>query len=196
MAGILAGRRVAALVTHGFEQRELLEPKDALEAAGARVDVIAPEAGTVRAWTHKNWGKGIDVDRTLDDAASGDYDAVLLPVGVMNPDTLRQQPKAVAFVRDAFAAGKPIAAICHGPWMLVEAGVASGARLTSWPWLRTDLINAGADWVDEEVVVDRGLVTSRAPADIPAFNRKMIEEFAEGRHGDASGRAAGAETAH
>jgi protease I len=196
MAGILAGRRVAALVTHGFEQRELLEPKDALEAAGARVDVIAPEAGTVRAWTHKNWGKGIDVDRTLDDAASGDYDAVLLPGGVMNPDTLRQQPKAVAFVRDAFAAGKPIAAICHGPWMLVEAGVASGARLTSWPSLRTDLINAGADWVDEEVVVDRGLVTSRAPADIPAFNRKMIEEFAEGRHGDANGRAAGTETAH
>lgn len=194
MAGILDGRRVAALVTHGFEQSELLEPKRALEAAGAHVDIIAPDAGAVRGWTHKNWGETATVDRTFDDATSNDYDAVLLPGGVMNPDALRQHPKAVAFVRDAFAAGKPIAAICHGPWMLVEAGVANGARLTSWPSLRTDLINAGADWVDAEVVVDRGLVTSRRPADIPAFNRKMIEAFAEGQHGDASGRAPGEET--
>jgi protease I len=183
MAAELKGRRVAALVTHGFEQSELLEPKRALEAAGARVDIIAPEPGTVRGWSHKEWGETQPVDRTLDDARVDDYDAVLLPGGVMNPDALRMQPAAVAFVRTAFEDGKPIAAICHGPWTLVEAGVVDGVRMTSWPSLKTDLRNAGAEWVDAEVVVDRGIVSSRQPADIPAFNRKMIEEFVEGRHG-------------
>jgi protease I len=188
MAEQLRGKRVAAIVTHGFEQSELLEPKRALEAAGARVDVIAPESGSVRGWTKKNWGDEVKVDRTFDEAHAEDYDAVLLPGGVMNPDTLRTNTKAVAFVREAFHAGKPIASICHGPWMLLEAGVVNGVQLTSWPSLKTDLVNAGADWVDREVVVDRGIVTSRKPDDIPAFNAKMIEEISEGRHGDATGR--------
>lgn len=188
MAEQLQGKRVAAIVTHGFEQSELLEPKRALEAAGARVDVIAPESGTVRAWTKKNWGEDVRVDRTLDDARLDDYDAVLLPGGVMSPDTLRMNAKAVTFVREAFHAGKPIAAICHGPWTLIDAGVLNGVRLTSWPSLKADLVNAGAEWVDREVVVDRGVVSSRKPDDIPAFNKKMIEEFGEGRHGDATGR--------
>jgi protease I len=178
MAGQLQGKRVAALVTNGFEQSELLEPKAALEAAGARVDVISPEAGQVRGWSHKHWGDEVPVDATLDRARPSDYDAVLLPGGVMNPDVLRTIPAAVSFVREAFNAGKPIAAICHGPWTLIEAGLVDGLKMTSWPSLRTDLTNAGADWIDAEVVVDRGVVTSRKPADIPAFNRKAIEEFA------------------
>jgi protease I len=183
MAQQLAGRRVAALVTHGFERSELLEPKRALEAAGATVGIIAPEPGTVRSWTNHDWGPPEQVTRTLDDAEPIDYDALLLPGGVMSPDALRTDPRAVALVRSLFDDGKPIAAICHGPWTLIDAGVAYGLRLTSWPSLRTDLSNAGAQWVDAEVVVDRGVVSSRRPADLPAFNRKMIEEFAEGRHG-------------
>lgn len=178
----LNGVRVAAIVTHGFEQVELTDPKRALEEAGARVDVIAPEAGTVRGWNHKEWGEQIHVDRTLDDARQEDYDAVLLPGGVMSPDKLRMNPKAVGFVREAYLAGKPISAICHGPWTLIDAGIVRGRRLTSYPSLKADLVNAGANWVDEEVVTDSGLVTSRNPDDIPAFNRKTIEEFAEGRH--------------
>jgi len=184
----LDGRRVAAVVTHGFEERELLDPKKALEDAGARVDIVSPEAGKVRGWKHHEWAGEVAVDQTLDDADVDEYDALLLPGGVMNPDQLRMDPRAVAFVRAMFDEGKPIAAICHGPWTLIDAGVAYGLRLTSWPSLKTDLNNAGADWVDEEVVVDRGVVSSRKPADIPAFNRKMIEEFAEGRHGDERGR--------
>src|SRR5690242_17939010 len=169
----LDGRRVAALVTHGFEESELLDPKRALEDAGARVDIVAPEAGKVRGWKHHQWSDEVVVDQTLDDADADDYDALLLPGGVMNPDQLRMDPRAVAFVRAMFDDGKPIAAICHGPWTLIDAGVAYGLRLTSWPSLKTDLNNAGADWVDDEVVVDRGVVSSRKPADIPAFNRKM-----------------------
>ena len=189
MADELAGRRVAALVTHGFEQSELLEPKRALEAAGATVDIIAPERGTVRSWKNHEWGETVPVTHTLEDADVADYDAVLLPGGVMNPDALRLDPRAVAFVRNMFDDGKPIAAICHGPWTLIDAGVTYGLRLTSWPSLKTDLTNAGATWVDAEVVVDRGVVSSRKPADIPAFNRKMIEEFAENQHGgDGRGR--------
>lgn len=179
MAVRLEGKRVAALVTHGFEYRELLEPKRALEHAGARVDVVAPERGSVRGWQDHDWGQSEPVDRTFDEARVDDYDAVLLPGGVMNPDVLRQNPKAVRFVREAFEDGKPIAAICHGPWTLIDAGVAVGLKLTSWPSLKTDLRNAGADWVDEEVVVDRNVVSSRKPADIPAFNQKMIEAFAQ-----------------
>lgn len=188
MAPRLDGRRVAALVSDGFEESELLDPKKALEDAGAQVDVIAPESGKVRGWKHHDWASEVMVDHNLDDVDVEDYDAVLLPGGVMNPDQLRTDPRAVAFVRSMFDEGKPIAAICHGPWTLINAGVTYGLRLTSWPSLKADLNNAGADWVDEEVVVDRGVVSSRKPADIPAFNRKMIEEFAEGRHGDERGR--------
>ncbi len=184
----LQGRRVAALVTHGFEQSELLEPKRALEDAGAIVEIVSPDAGTVRGWKDKAWGADERVDRTLEETTSDHYDAVLLPGGVMNPDALRMNDKAVQFVREAFKDGKPIAAICHGPWTLIDAGVARGLHLTSWPSLKTDLSNAGAEWQDSEVVVDRGIVTSRKPADIPAFNRRMIEEFAEGRHRDETGR--------
>jgi protease I len=178
----LSGKRVAALVDNGFEQSELLEPKKALEAAGARVDVVSPQDPTVKGWQHTDWGQQVSVDRKLDDARADDYDALLLPGGVMNPDKLRMNPKAVAFVRTFVNASKPIAAICHGPWTLIEAGAVNGRKMTSWPSLQTDLKNAGARWVNEECVVDNGLVTSRKPDDIPAFNHKMIEEFAEGRH--------------
>jgi protease I len=182
MAEQLSGKRVAALVTNGFEQVELIEPKKALEQAGARVDVVSPESGEVRGWNHTEWGDSVTVDRAVDQARPDDYDALLLPGGVMNPDRLRMNAKAVEFAKHFATSGKPIAVICHGPWTLVEAGVVTGVRMTSWPSLRTDLVNAGADWVDAEVVVDRGIVSSRKPDDIPAFNRKMIEEFAEGRH--------------
>jgi protease I len=182
MAEQLKGRRVAALVANGFEQAELLEPKKALEEAGARVEVISPEQGEVKGWNHTDWGERVKVDRRLEDARADEYDALLLPGGVMNPDKLRMNRHAVEFVKQLAAAGKPIAVICHGPWTLVEADVVRGVRMTSWPSVKTDLVNAGANWVDEEVVVDRGIVSSRKPADLPAFNRKMIEEFAEGRH--------------
>jgi protease I len=188
MPSELQGKRVAAIVTDGFEQIELLEPKGALEAAGARVDVVAPRAGTVRGWNHKEWGDNIPVDRTIDEVKPDEYDALLLPGGVMNPDHLRTNAQAVRFVRQMFDDGKPIAAICHGPWTLAEADVARGMRMTSFPSLKTDLKNAGAQWVDEEVIVDRGIVTSRRPDDIPTFNKKMIEEFREGRHGGAGRR--------
>ncbi|HUF14054.1 MAG TPA: type 1 glutamine amidotransferase domain-containing protein [Longimicrobiales bacterium] len=178
----LEGRRVAILATNGFEQVELLDPRRALEDAGARVDVISPEEGSIRAWNKDDWGESVDVDVRLTDANAEDYDALMLPGGVMNPDKLRLEQRAVAFVRAFFDAGKPVAAICHAPWMLGEADVVEGRRLTSYPSLRRDLENAGADWVDEEVVVDQGLVTSRKPDDLPAFNRKMVEEIAEGAH--------------
>jgi protease I len=178
----LRNKRIAALVDHGFEQVELTEPKKALEAAGATVDVVSPQDGTVKGWQHTEWGDEIAVDRPLAQADAGQYDALLLPGGVMNPDRLRVNRQAVAFVRAFVDAQKPIAAICHGPWTLIEAGSVRGRRMTSWPSLQTDLTNAGAKWVDEPCVVDNGLVTSRKPDDIPAFNRKMIEEFGEGRH--------------
>jgi protease I len=188
MANELQGKKVAALVEKGFEQIELLEPKGALEAAGAKVDVISPQNGTVRGWNHTEWGDEVNVDRTLEDAMPADYDALLLPGGVMNPDKLRMNQTAVRFVRQMFDDGKPIAVICHGPWTMVEAGVLKGVRMTSYPSIKTDLKNAGATWVDEEVVADRGIVSSRKPDDIPAFNQKMIEEFKEGRHGGAGTR--------
>ena len=186
MAKELKGKRVAALVTKGFEQVELFDPKKALERAGATVSVVAPEAGMVRGWNHGEWGQDVGVDETLDQAAADNYDALLLPGGVINADHLRMNGKAVRLVKDFFDAGKPIAVICHGPWTLVEAGVVSGLKLTSYPSLQTDLRNAGADWVDQEVVADRGIVSSRKPQDLPAFNQKMIEEFAEGLHGGAA----------
>jgi protease I len=179
----LNGKRIAALVDDGFEQVELTGPKDALEQAGARVEVVSPQPRKVKGWQHTDWGDEIDVDRALEQARPDDYDGLLLPGGVMNPDRLRMNPKAVAFVRAFVQRGKPIAAICHGPWTLIEAGAVRGRRMTSWPSLQTDLRNAGATWVDETVVVDNGLVTSRKPDDIQAFSRKAIEEFAEGRHG-------------
>jgi protease I len=189
MADQLKGKRVAALATHGFEQDELLKPRKALEDAGAKVDVVSPDAGKIRGWKHKEWGDEVNVDRTLDQAKAEEYDALLLPGGVMNPDHLRMNPNAVQFVKRFFDDGKPIAVICHGPWTLVEANVVRGITMTSWPSVKTDLTNAGARWVDQEVVNDRGIVSSRKPDDIPAFNRKMIEEFAEGVHGGAGRRA-------
>ncbi len=191
MAGQLEGRKVAALVANGFEQVELLEPRKALENAGARVDVISPEnGGEVKGWNHTEWGEPVRIDRRLDQVNPADYDFLLLPGGVMNPDRLRLNDDAIRFVRAFYDAGKPIAAICHGPWLLIDAGIARGARLTSWPSLKTDLRNAGAQWVDQTVVDDNGLVTSRKPDDIPAFNQKMIEEFAKGKR-EAIGASTG-----
>ena len=188
MAEKLAGKRVAVLVANGFEQVELFEPRKALEAAGATVHIVSPEPHNARGWNHGDWGDEVSVDRQLDQARADDYDALVLPGGVMNPDRLRANPKAVQLVKQFFDDGKPIAVICHGPWTLVEADVVRGVTMTSYPSVKTDLRNAGAKWVDQEVVVDRGIVSSRKPDDLPAFNRKMIEEFAEGQHGRARTR--------
>jgi protease I len=182
MSDSLKGKRVAILATEGFEYSELTEPKKALEDAGAKTQVISPKEGKIQGWNKSDWGDSVSVDVALNSADPNDYDALLLPGGVMNPDKLRMEPAAVQFVKSFFEARKPVAAICHGPWMLVEADVVHGRRLTSWPSLKTDIRNAGGQWTDEEVITDQGLVTSRKPADIPAFNRKIIEEFAEGKH--------------
>jgi protease I len=179
MSHHLTGMRVAALVEHGFEQSELLEPRKALEEAGARVDVVSPVDGAVKGWHHGSWGDEVTVDCPLADAHPDDYDALLLPGGVFNPDRLRINERAVQFVKAFTVANRPVAAICHGPWTLIEADALRDRRVTSWPSLKTDLRNAGAIWVDGEVIEDRGLVTSRKPADIPAFNRKMIEIFGD-----------------
>jgi protease I len=178
----LTGKRIAILATDGVERVELTEPRTALDAAGATTRLVSPKSGRIKAWQHDHWGDELQVDVPLAQARADDYDALMLPGGVMNPDQLRQNEKAVQFVRSFFQAGKPVAAICHAPWMLIEADVVRGRTVTSWPSLRTDLRNAGADWVDREVVTDEGLVTSRKPDDIPAFSAKMIEEFAEGVH--------------
>lgn len=182
MKKTLQGKSVAILAADGFEQSELLEPKKALEDAGAEVTIVSLESGKIKGWDEKDWGKSIGVDLTLDEADAADFDALQLPGGVMNPDKLRDDARAVAFVKSFFDAGKPIGAICHGPWTLIEADAVKGRRLTSYSSIRTDLENAGAQWVDEEVVTDNGLVTSRKPADLPAFNAKLIEEIAEGVH--------------
>jgi protease I len=173
----LKGLAVAMLATDGFEQVELTEPRKALDQAGAKTEVVSPKTGRVRGWKSTDWGDEVGVDAPLDQAKAEDFDALLLPGGVMNPDSLRMQPNAVAFAKAFFEAGKPVAAICHGPWLLIEAGAARGRRLTSWPSLKTDLRNAGADWADKQVIVDQKLVTSRRPDDIPAFNREMIQLF-------------------
>jgi protease I len=178
----LTGKRIAILVDEGFEQVELIKPRKALDNAGATTEVVSPQEGQVRGWNIRKWGKHVSVDTMLDNADPAVYDALLLPGGVMNPDKLRMNPKAVAFVKHFFDSGKPVASICHGPWMIVEADAAKGRRMTSWPSLKTDITNAGGDWIDEEVVTDQGLVTSRKPDDIRAFNKNMIEEFAEGEH--------------
>lgn len=182
MAQQLNGKKIAILVENGFEQAELVEPKKALEQAGAQTQIVSPVQGEVKGWKDKEWGDSFPVDVPLEQANAGSYDGLLLPGGVMNPDKLRMNPLAVQFVRNMYDAGKPIAAICHGPWTLVEAGVVTGRTLTSWPSLKTDIRNAGGHWVDEQVVTDNGLVTSRKPDDISAFNQKMIEEIAEGNH--------------
>ena len=180
MSDYLKGKRVAILLTNGFEQVEMTEPRKALEDAGAKTDLVSPSRGEVQGWNHHDKGDMFRVDVELDAADSNSYDALLLPGGVMNPDQLRAIPKAVDFVKSFFDAGKPIAAICHGPWMLVEAGIVRGRTVTSWPSVKTDLRNAGAQWIDLEVVSDHGIITSRKPDDIPVFNRKMVEEFAIG----------------
>lgn len=175
----LKGKKVAILSADGFEQAELFEPKKALEEAGADVKVVSLKSGTIKGWNQSDWGDSIAVDVVVDEVKGDEFDALMLPGGVINPDKLRMQEKAVKFVKSFFDAKKPIAAICHGPQTLIETKALKGHTLTSWPSLKTDLFNAGAKWVDKEVVVDQGLVTSRKPADIPAFNKKMIEEFAK-----------------
>src|SRR6202008_29414 len=182
MAGRLEGRKVASLVRDGFEKVEMTEPRRALDEAGAETVLVSPKDGRVKGWRHTDWGDEFPVDRPLASARADDFDALLLPGGGVKPDHLRQDPQAVSFVRGFFEEKKPVAAICHGPWMLAEADVIEGRKGTSWPSIQADLKNAGAEWVDQEVVTDQGLVTSRKPDDIPAFNRKMVEEFAEGRH--------------
>jgi protease I len=173
---------VAILATDGFEQSELMEPLKALTAAGANIWIVSPKPGTIRGWQHKDWAEDeVRVDLTLDDTGPDDFDALVLPGGVMNPDALRMQPKAVAFVSGFFDAGKPVAAICHGPWTVIESGAARGRLMTSWPSLRTDIENAGGHWTDAEVVVDGNLVTSRKPDDLPAFNREMLVLFGKSR---------------
>ncbi|HTI72233.1 MAG TPA: type 1 glutamine amidotransferase domain-containing protein [Candidatus Limnocylindria bacterium] len=184
----LEGKQVAILAADGFEQSELIEPRRALEAEGAQVYIVSLEKGLIRGWTAKNWGESVTVDVGLDTADPTQYDALLLPGGVMNPDQLRRNARAVQFVSHFVEAGKPIGAICHGPQILIEAEAVDGRLLTSYDSLRTDLENAGAHWVDQEVVVDEGLVTSRTPSDLPAFNRNFIEEIAEGVHPSISPR--------
>jgi protease I len=179
--GDLRGVKVAILITDGFEEVEMVKPRQELVEAGADARIVSPRAGKVKAWASTEWGKEYPVDVELEQARPQDFDALLLPGGVMNPDKLRMEPNAVEFVRSFFDEGKPVAAICHGPWMVIESGGASGRRLTSWPSLKTDLRNAGARWVDEEVVVDGTLVSSRKPDDIPAFNREMLKLFAKTR---------------
>jgi protease I len=181
----LSGKRVAILATDGFEQDELFSPLEALRNAHADVKVISPTEDknkNIKGWSHTDWGKTVKVDLPLREAKVENFDALVLPGGVINPDHLRREPEAVQFVKTFFESGKPIAAICHGPQMLIEADVVRGHKLTSFASIKTDLKNAGAEWVDEEVVVDQGIVTSRSPDDLPAFNAKMIEEFAEGVH--------------
>ena len=177
----LKGVKVAILVKDGFEQVELTEPRKALDEAGAETRIVSPKGERVRGWNFTDWGDKFPVDVALEQARPHDFDALLLPGGVMNPDSLRIQPKAVGFIKAFFDAGKPVASICHGPWTVIEAGAARGRRIASWPSLKTDLRNAGAEWVDQEVMVDNKLVTSRMPDDIPAFNREMINLFSQAR---------------
>jgi protease I len=178
----LRNKHIAAIVADGFEQVELTGPLEALDEQGACVDIVSLQPGQVKAWQHDHWGDAFDVQKTADQLNTADYDALLLPGGVMSPDKLRRDSHVIQFIRGMFQQGKPIAAICHGPWTLAEANIIRGTRMTSYPSIQTDLKNAGANWVDEAVVTDDGIVTSRQPDDIPAFNRKMIEEFAEGIH--------------
>jgi protease I len=182
VADKLQGKRVAFLATDMVEQVELTEPWKALKEAGATPELVSLDEGEIQGFDHYDKADTFPVDRTVEEARADDYDALVIPGGVGNPDTMRTDENALQLVRDFFEQGKPVGVICHGPWMLVEAGVVRGRKVTSWPSLQTDIRNAGGDWVDQEVVVDNGLVTSRKPDDLPAFNAKIVEEFAEGRH--------------
>ncbi len=190
MSDRLQDKKIAFLMANeGVEQVELTEPLQAVREAGAETELLAPEAGEIQAFNHLDKGDTFDVDRAVKDADASEFDGLVLPGGVANPDQLRTKPEALEFVRGFFEAGKPVGVICHGPWTLIDAGVARGRTLTSWPSLQTDLRNAGAEWVDEEVHVDQGLVTSRKPDDLEAFNAKIVEEFAEGVHEGQRARA-------
>jgi len=178
MSTQLQGKTIAILVDNGFEQAELTEPRQALEDAGATTQIVSPQSDTVRAWQHIEWGETFNTDVSLDQAHPAQYDALVLPGGVMNPDNLRTNTKVLSFVRSFFNSGKPIATICHGPWTLIDAGIVQGLTMTSYPSLKTDLSNAGAQWVDQEVVVDQGIISSRNPNDLPAFNTTIVAEFA------------------
>jgi protease I len=195
VAGDLSGKRIAILATKGVEQVELEEPRRAVEEAGAETDLVSPEAGEIEAHQHLEKGDTFPVDRKVTECSASEYDGLVLPGGVANPDFLRQDEDAVRFAREFLEAGKPVGVICHGPWTLIEADVVRGKTMTSYPSLRTDLRNAGADWVDEEVVVDHGLVSSRRPDDLPAFCDKLVEELAEGRHEELAAQTAGADQA-
>jgi len=190
MPKTLKGKTVAILATDGFEQSELMQPRLALEEAGARTQVVSPADKKIKGWNHKDWGEEVAVDVALKSADASKYNALLLPGGVMNPDQLRMNPDAVKFVKAFFDERKPVAAICHGPWMLVEAGAVHGRTVTSWPSLKTDIRNAGGTWVDEEVTVGNGVVTSRKPDDIPAFNREMIALFSKDASEESEPKAA------
>lgn len=182
----LSGKRVAILTENGFEEEELTSPKKALEEAGAKVDIVSPQKEKVKGWQHDHWGSSLPVDVQVDKAKVEDYDALMIPGGVINPDQMRTNKNCVEFAQQFLEAGKPVAAICHGPQLLIETGMIDGRNMTSYQSIRTDLINAGVIWVDKEVVVDNGLVTSRSPKDLPAFNKKMIEEINEGLHSPAA----------
>jgi protease I len=182
----LKGKKIAIVATDGFEQSELEEPKKYLEGEGAETHVISLKSGSIKGWDEKDWGNKVDVDKTIDEVSVADYDALVLPGGQMNPDVLRTNQQVVAFATEFMRSGKVVAAICHGPWTLIETGLLHGHKVTSWPSLQTDLKNAGAHWEDSEVVVDKGLITSRNPSDIPAFNKKIVEEILEGKHAPRS----------
>ncbi len=186
MASNLKGKKIAILATDGFEQAELTDPKKALDEAGATTFVIAPKSGEIKGWDEKEWGETVKVDKVLADANPNDYDALILPGGVMNPDHLRMDPAAVNFVRQFVSSGKTVAAICHGAWTLIEAGALTGKTVTSWPSLKTDIKNAGGHWVDQEVAIDGQFITSRKPDDIPAFNKAIIEAVSQGARDHAS----------
>lgn len=178
----LTGKSILILATHGFEQSELEVPQAKLKEAGAAVHVASPETGEIKGWDKKDWGRAVKVDRSLEEVHADAYDAIVLPGGQMNPDTLRGNDKAIALIKDFFAQGKVVAAVCHAPWLLIDSGIAKGRRLTSYKTIKQDLVNAGAQWEDSEVVTDKGVVTSRNPGDLPAFVAKIVEEINEGRH--------------
>jgi protease I len=178
----LSGKKIAILATNGFEQSELEVPRDTLKRAGATVEIISLQAGEIKGWDKKDWGRPVKVDKTLDEASASDYDAIVLPGGQINPDLLRVEPKALKFIKDIFEAKKTVAAVCHAPWLLIETGIAKGRKMTSFKSIKTDVINAGGKWEDSEVVVDQGVITSRNPGDLKAFSAKIIEEVKEGRH--------------
>lgn len=178
----LSGKTILILATHGFEQSELEVPQAKLKEAGATVHVASPEAGEIKGWDKKDWGRAVKVDKSLDQVSASEYDAIVLPGGQMNPDTLRADPQALALIKSFFEQGKVVAAVCHAPWLLIDTGIAKGRRLTSYNTMKQDMINAGAQWEDSEVVTDKGVVTSRKPEDLPAFVAKIIEEINEGKH--------------